>query len=115
MSSFDNDQIIQKAYEELQRFYANDELREKVRERQQFLIDYHLGMNAAKQEGREEGREEGCAKTIVAFLEARFGLVPESISDAVRAINDLEVLNHLTKIAAKCESLAEFENALKKP
>ena len=88
----DNVPIIQKAYEELQRFYANDELREKVRQRQQFEIDYHLGMNAAKQEGKAEGIVQERIDSLLRILTKRFSNVPQAIVEKLHNINDINDL-----------------------
>ena len=109
----DNDPIIQKAYEELQRFYANDELREKVRERQRFAIDYHLGMNAAKQEGKAEGIEQERIESLLRILIKRFGDVPHTIVEKLYNINDLDRLAKLTDLSLDCSTPEEFEDALK--
>ena len=55
----ENDPIIREAYSELHRFYANDEMREKVQQRHRFLVDYNLGMASSREEGRMEGKIEG--------------------------------------------------------
>ena len=55
----------------------------------------------------------GKADTIITFLKARFGKMPKSASDAVHAVTDSKTLEKLTKLAAKCESLDEFTEALK--
>jgi predicted transposase/invertase (TIGR01784 family) len=50
----EHDTLVQQAYQEFQRFTSNDEMREKVRQRQRFLEDYQIGMDAAKDEGKSE-------------------------------------------------------------
>jgi predicted transposase/invertase (TIGR01784 family) len=113
----DNDPIIREAYEELRRFYANDELREKVCRHERFLIDYNLGMTASRKEGhkegREEGREEGRVESLIRILTKRFVQVPETLREKLLAINDLDRLAELTDISLDCNSLDEFENTLK--
>jgi predicted transposase/invertase (TIGR01784 family) len=54
----ENDPIIREAYQELQRFSSNPEMREKERRRQRFLADYNLSIGAAKRDGIIEGRSE---------------------------------------------------------
>ena len=56
---------------------------------------------------------EGKAEAIITFLQVRFGKVPKSTSDAVHAVTDSKPLEKLTKLAAKCESLDDFNKALK--
>ena len=57
---------------------------------------------------REEGRQEG----ILRVLEARFGLVSDSVAHRVRAVHDFASLDPLTEKAATAASLQEFEQAL---
>jgi len=66
-----------------------------------------------EEQGVARGKAEGEAKAILAFLRTRFGRLPKSTADAVRATTDLKVLDKLTKLAAKCETLDEFKKALK--
>ena len=54
--------IIQEAYAELQRFYADGENREKIKERERFLIDYNLGITSSYEEGEAKGKAEGKAE-----------------------------------------------------
>ncbi len=46
----ENDSIIREAYQELQRFSLNPEMREKERQRQRFLIDQCLAIGAARKD-----------------------------------------------------------------
>ena len=64
-------------------------------------------------EGIVIGRVEGETKAILVVLKARFGKVPKSTGDAVYAVTDPKTLEKLTKLAAKCESLDDFNKALK--
>ena len=63
--------------------------------------------------GREEGLAEGEARAIITVLIARFKKVPKEIADQTMATTDLVVLESLTSLAATCESLEEFQKALK--
>ena len=64
----ENDILVQQAYEEFQRFTANAEMREKVRQRQRFLEDQKIYLDAAKDEGESNKaievarnmKKEGC-------------------------------------------------------
>jgi hypothetical protein len=62
----------------------------------------------------EKGEIRGEAKAILLVLKTRLGKVPKSTSDAVHAITTSKTLEKLTKLAAKCESLEEFEQKLNK-
>ena len=113
----ENTPLVMEAVAELQRFSSHPRMRELERRRKLWKLEYYSGLEAAKKEGREEGREEGLAegeaKAIHLVLQARFGKVPKSASDAVHTITDPKVLEKLTKLAATCKSLDEFTKALK--
>lgn len=71
------------------------------------------GLLQGLERGREEGRLADRRDSILDFLAARFGAVPEGLRDAVLAISDGERLVHLTKEAATCESIDQFAEYLK--
>ena len=60
-----------------------------------------------------KGEIKSKVESIIEFLEGRFGEVPQTTKDAIAKISDLVVLQQLTRLAAKCKSLAEFKKALK--
>ena len=62
--------------------------------------------------GKAEGVAEGKAEAILLVLKTRLGKVPKSTGDAINAITNRKMLEKLTKVAAKCGSLTEFESAL---
>ena len=75
--------------------------------------------------GRVEGFTEGATKernlwatdkveTLLLILTNRLGDVPPTVSDKLLAIHNLDVLGELTRFALNCQSLAEFESALRK-
>ena len=64
--------------------------------------------------GKAEGEAEGEAKTVVKYLKIRFTRVPKLISNRILAICDTDVLDSLTELSAKCQSLKEFEKAFEK-
>ena len=105
MSSLtNNNPIIREAYEEMQRFYANPETREKARQRRQFIFDYNLGMNASKTEGE--------ARAILRLLTRRFGGVSQSLEEKLYSISDIEQLDRLTDLVLDSQTLEEFEESL---
>jgi hypothetical protein len=63
--------------------------------------------------GIAQGEARGEANAILDFLKVRYGRLPKSTRDAVRATTDLKALKKLTILAAKCETLEEFNKALK--
>jgi flagellar biosynthesis/type III secretory pathway protein FliH len=58
----ENDPRIIETHREFLRFNANPQTRELARQRELFLVDYHLGMAASKSEGYTKGYAEGYAK-----------------------------------------------------
>ena len=68
----ENDPIIREAYQELQRFSSNPEMREKERQRQRFLADYNLSIGAAKKDGKIEiaqnMKKEGCDTEFISRM-----------------------------------------------
>ena len=112
----DNDPIIQEAYAELQRFYANGESREKIRQRERFILDYESGIDAAKLEGKEEGEAKGEAKgkadLVLRILSKRFGSVSDQLKSKLFLLTDIARLDELADMSLDCVSLEEFEKAL---
>lgn len=105
----ENDPIIREAYQELQRFSSNPEMREKERQRQRFLADYNLSIGAATKDGKIESKIED----IILVLEDRFGQIPEGILTSLNVKTDLSVLRSLLLHASKCATLDEFADAMK--
>jgi predicted transposase/invertase (TIGR01784 family) len=97
--------IICEAYEELERFYANPETRDKARQRRRFLSDYNLGMNASMAEGQ--------VRSIMAYLHHKFNEVPHEIEIKLHSIFDGEQLDQLLAYAFNCKSLKEFSSHLR--
>ncbi|GHT40475.1 hypothetical protein FACS189443_0870 [Planctomycetales bacterium] len=61
-----------------------------------------------------EGRAEGQALSILSFLQARFEMIPVKLQKRLVAITDLARLESLTRQAAVCPSLKDFEKLLGK-
>ena len=104
-----NTPLVMEAVAELQRFSSDPEMRELERRRKLWKLEYYSGLEAAKEEGRVEDRIE----TLLQILSKRVGDVPSSIRDKLHAIRDLDVLGQLTDIALDCDSLDDFNKALK--
>jgi hypothetical protein len=60
------------------------------------------------EEGMEKGREEGLRKSILDVLFARFGKVPERLSEKLEAVHGEERLHELIRKAAVVKSLDEI-------
>ncbi len=62
--------------------------------------------------GMAEGKAEGQAHSVILFLESRFNEVPASIQEKLMAMRDGGRIETLVKLAATCQSLKEFQEAL---
>ena len=116
----ENDPLVMDAFAEFQRFSADPKMRELERRRKLWKLEYYSGLEAAKEEGKAEGEaigfEKGIEKgieTLLRILSRNFGKVPSATSNKLQAIHDLDVLGQLTDFALDCQSLDEFEQALK--
>ena len=63
--------------------------------------------------GVAEGRAEGEANAIIRTLTKRFKSVPNELQAKLLAMINLEQLDKLANFAFDCQTLAEFEQALK--
>jgi len=96
---------------------------------QRYLHDLATDIEAAHEKGREVGRDEGVTigeakernlwatdkiETLIRYLTKNFGEVTPNVREKLYAIHDLDVLGQLTEAAWDCESLDEFESALRK-
>lgn len=62
----------------------------------------------AKQEGRHEGRQEGMHLILLQQLQNKFGELPRSTMDRVKAIQSQEELTALATKVLAAESLADL-------
>lgn len=63
---------------------------------------------AGIQQGIEQGSVATAQETLLELLDARFGTVPASFSERIRATHDMALLRTLNKAAATAKSLEEF-------
>jgi hypothetical protein len=63
-------------------------------------------------EGIAIGETKGQAKSVILFLESRFGAVPASIQRKLTNLRDSRRLESMIKLAATCQNLREFQKAL---
>ena len=66
------------------------------------------GREQGREEGREQGREEGQRRSVLAALEARFGIVPPDVRQKVLSLRLERELSQAIKRAVTCGSLADF-------
>lgn len=53
-------------------------------------------------------------KDILAFLESRFGRVPQDLATDLEAIHDEQTLDELVKLAARCRTLSAFHKRVRR-
>ena len=53
---------VMAAYEEFKRFTMDDDVQDLERRRRRYIEDWHIGMNASKEDGYIAGKAEGLAK-----------------------------------------------------
>ncbi len=75
-----------------------------------------IGIAKGMEEGREQGLQQGARQEgqqmVLDALEERFGELPETVSDAIRQIQDQEQLRLLLRQAIRSTSLEEFQSSL---
>ena len=68
-------------------------------------------LNKEKAEGKAEGRVEDRAEAVIELLED-LGELSDSLKTCILEQNDLELLRKWLKVAARAESIEEFERAV---
>ena len=103
---------IRKAKDELVKMSNDDEQRIIYDMRANALRDKISELNEAEKKGIEQGIEQGMIKSKkedILDLLFDIGDVSDEIKNEIEAIDDIEKLKRLLKIAAKIDSLEEFE------
>ena len=108
-----DENVTDKATRELHQYVEDVKILPKVRQNYMTFEEYmYYREHDAKMEGKLEGRLEG---RLQGRLEEKLENYGEDISNALRerisSETDVEVLKSWLKIAAKCDSIAEFCNA----
>ena len=62
--------------------------------------------------GQEEGKEEAYHNMILSFLES-LGQISGKLQNQIKGITDISTLEQLVKVAAKADSISDFEKELK--
>lgn len=70
------------------------------------------GLLKGREEGLKQGIQEGmildAQESIIDFLEAKFGFVPDKVKVKIKAINDINLLRNLRKKIAKIDKIEDF-------
>ena len=112
---------LQNAVDEcIRRGILSEYLRKKGSEALNMLIaeyDYDMDIKVqreeAKEEGIEQGRILGTANDIIELL-GEVGEVPEALKNKIMKEEKLEVLRRWLKLAAKAETIEDFEKKIEK-
>jgi len=104
------DDSIHHAHDKLFKVGFGDHMlnQEDLKQRAMTLADQLI--EHGRQEGFQALREVMVAlrEGILALLESRFGLLPTGLSEAIKAIDNLEQLRVLQRRAISCGSAEEF-------
>ncbi len=71
-----------------------------------------IGEARGEARGKAIGEARGEIKSVLIFLESRFGEVPGDIQKKLTGMQDGGRIEKMIKLAATCQSLKEFENGL---
>ena len=78
-----------------------------------FEIAREEGIKEGIEKGRDLERMENTRNMLLEALIERFSLVSAQVSEQIRALQNQDVLKGLFHQALRCQSLQEFEAALK--
>ena len=113
----EGDPQVEKAYQMYRRFNHDERMRALADAHELFILDYNSDVLEARQTGLAEGvamgELRGQVNAIITLLQGRFHRVPDEILDELNQRKDLIALQSLVVCAATCESLADFQDALK--
>lgn len=81
------------------------------------MLDFDLAETKAGQEIFQEGIDKGLLQEahqmVLDGIDARFGVIPDDIVMAVKAIKDREMLHALHRKIFNCDNLETFRSLLK--
>ncbi len=69
-------------------------------------------ITSIERSGIEKGELKNARESVIEVLETRFENVPETLTNTLNQINDIQRLKQLHKRAILIESLASFEHLL---
>ena len=75
-------------------------------------IGMEKGMQQGVEKGMQQGLQQGMQQMVLDALDERFGELPDTVSDAIRQIQDQDQLRLLHRLVMRSESLAEFQASL---
>lgn len=75
--------------------------------------DYDMDIKVQREEAKEEGMRLGTVNNILEFLED-LGEIPETLKSKIMQEEKPDVLRRWLKLAAKAETIEEFEKKIEK-
>ena len=75
--------------------------------------DYDMDIKVQREEAKEEGIRLGTVNNIMEFLE-ELGEIPEALKSKIMQEEKPDVLRRWLKLAAKAETIEEFEKSVEK-
>jgi hypothetical protein len=102
------DSLVKQLQDSIARIKASREMGERYMLFEELLKDEY---STGKKEGRTEGVIESRVQDILDLLSMN-GTVPEELCAKLRSCSNMELLRSLVKLAAKAESISEFEAEL---
>ncbi len=107
-----DENVTDKANGEFYQYVEAVKILPEVRQNYMTFEEYmYYREHDAKMEGRLEGKLESRIEDIIEILENYGEDISESLRERISSETDVEVLKSWLKIAAKCDSIAEFCNA----
>ena len=99
------DDYVQRLQDSIRQIKSEREMEERYMILEQMLKD-------ERREGRSEGRISGISESLLSLLEVKFGAVPEELREKINSVQDSSALNEWFKLAAKAESLEDFQKEI---
>ena len=99
------DDYIQRLQDTIRQIKSEREMEERYMILEQMLKD-------ERREGRKEGKNNGIAEGLLSLLEVKFDTIPEELREKIDSMQDFDTLNSWVKIAAKAETMEEFQEKI---
>ena len=108
-----DEKVTDKANGELYQYVEAVKILPEVRQNYMTFEEYvYYREQDAKTEGRLEGRLEGRIEDIMEILENYGEDISDDLRERIKSETDVEILKSWLKIAARCNSIAEFCNTV---
>ena len=105
------DEYIEDAYGRILKVSADEKKRLLYEARQKAIMDHKAMIEGALDKGRRQGMAQGKAEDTLELLE-EYGAISDELRQKIIRETDLEILKRWLKLAAKAESIEEFEDKM---